>query len=69
MFLDGMSVPRIVQELNDKKYTTNVGKEFSRRRVYYILHNERYIGVFMWKDIRKDDLIPPIVSKETFYLA
>ena len=69
MFLDGMSVPRIVQELNNKKYTTNAGKEFSRSRVYYILHNERYIGVFMWKDIRKDDLIPPIVSKDTFYLA
>ena len=67
MFLDGMSVARIERELNDKKYTTDAGKVFSRSRVYYILHNERYIGTFQWKDIKKEGIIPPIISKESFH--
>ena len=31
-----------------------------------MLHNEKYIGVYKCQDIRLEDMIPPIISKELF---
>ena len=67
MFLNGLSVGRIATILNENHYTTTRGGIFKRNHVYSILHNERYTGVFSWKDIKKPDAIPPIISKEVFF--
>lgn len=69
MFLTGFSVRQITNTLNEEKLTTAQGYAFSRSRVYSILHNERYIGTYIWKDIRVPHAIPQIISNETFELA
>lgn len=69
LFLEGLSVRQITNELNDRKLTTAQGYEFSRSRVYYVLHNERYLGTFIWKDIRVPHSIPQIIPDDVFERA
>lgn len=69
MFLTGFSVRQITNALNEEKLTTANGYAFSRSRVYSILHNERYLGTYIWKDIRIPHAIPQIISDATFELA
>lgn len=67
LYLQGYDPSSIAKLLNQKHYTTARGRPFTRSPVYAILHNERYIGTFTWKDIRKPDSIPAILDKETFF--
>lgn len=66
LYLQGYEPRTISKILNQKCYTNTQGKEFKRSTVYAVLHNERYIGTFQWKDIKKPDAIPSIIDKDTF---
>lgn len=67
MYSEGMTVPEIVKELNSKGLRTLRGLKFTRNSLYAMLKNEKYIGVYTYKDeIRVDGGVPAIISKETF---
>lgn len=67
MALDGNRTASIVQELNNRHYLTAINKPFTNNSLTSILRNERYAGVFFWKNIRIEGGVPAIISKETFY--
>ena len=54
------------QDLNAEGYKTLRGKGFTTSTLNRILQNEKYIGVYEYKDIRVEDGIPALVSKELF---
>lgn len=56
----------IVARLNAEGYTTSRGGKFNKNSLRRILQNEKYIGVYSYKDIRVEDGIPAIVSRDIF---
>lgn len=66
LFLTGLSVQQIVNELTDRKLTTSKHHNFTRSRVYYVLHNQCYLGILKWKDVCIPNAIPQIISQEMF---
>lgn len=56
----------IVARLNEEGYRTSQGNPFNRSSVNRIIQNEKYKGVYQYKDIRIEDGIPAIVSQELF---
>lgn len=56
----------IYKRLNEEGYRTTRGGLFNKNSVRRILQNEKYIGVYEYEDIRVEDGIPAIVSKELF---
>lgn len=56
----------IYTRLNNEGYRTSRGGLFNKNSLRRILQNEKYIGVYEYKDIRVEDGIPAIVEKELF---
>lgn len=56
----------IIARLNEEGYRTVRGKLFCKNSIRRILQNEKYIGVYEYKDIRVEDGIPAIVDKDLF---
>ena len=56
----------IYQRLNDEGHRTVRGGLFNKNSIRRILQNEKYIGVYEFKDIRVEDGIPAIVDRELF---
>ena len=59
----------IINSLNNRGITTKTGKPFNKNSFHRMLVNERYIGVYEHSGIRVEDGIPPIISKEVFYMV
>ena len=58
---------RICEELNNRGYKTSTGIPFGKCSVAPIIRNEKYIGVYTYKDeIRIEGGIPAIVDRETW---
>lgn len=47
-------------------YRTSKGAKFGKSSFSKILHNEKYIGTYKFNDYQAEDVIPPIIDKETF---
>ena len=56
----------IIARLNAEGHRTVRGGLFNKNSVRRILQNEKYIGVYEYKDIRVEDGIPAIVDRELF---
>lgn len=56
----------IIARLNAEGYKTSHGGAFNKNSLRRILQNEKYIGVYSYKDIRVENGIPAIVSREIF---
>lgn len=56
----------IYARLNAEGYRTTRGGLFNKSSLRHILINEKYIGVYAFKDIRMEGGIPAIVDKELF---
>ena len=56
----------IVDRLNAEGYRTINGKPFSKTSVPLILKNEKYLGTYIYKDIRVENAFPAIVTRELF---
>ena len=54
----------IIARLNAEGYKTSHGGAFNKNSLRRILQNEKYIGVYSYKDIRVENGIPAIVSRE-----
>ena len=59
----------IINSLNSRGITTKTGKPFNKGSFVRMLVNERYIGVYEHSGIRVEDGVPPIISKEVFYIV
>lgn len=68
-YLKGASFAEISRNLNELGYRTRKGKPFSGQAIKRILTNRRYIGEFTFMDIVKEDGIPAIIDKDTFFMV
>lgn len=59
----------ICERLNNMGIKTSYGHTFSKSSIPRIIQNEKYIGVYKCGDIRPEDAVPPIISKEVFLMA
>ena len=79
-YLSGKSYYDIINMLNKRGYKTKKNLPFKKNSLYEILHNEKYIGTYIYnkgtgnkRHIVRDDMIKvenafePIISKEMFY--
>lgn len=57
----------IAASINQRGIKTSKGGEWGRNSFHRLLKNEKYIGVYEFGNIRVEDGIPPIISKELFY--
>lgn len=65
--LAGDDQTTICNRLNERGLKTKKGTPFSYSSMYSILHNERYIGTFIFNDVKTEDAIPQIVDKNTYW--
>ncbi len=56
----------IIQDLNARGIKTKSGKDWNKSSFNRLLSNERFTGVYIYKDIRIPGGIPPIISQELF---
>lgn len=83
-YIDGQGILEIASNLNLEGFRTKKGKEFGKNSIYDIISNERYTGVYIFNkgtknnhnrtsksdnEIRIEDGIPSIISKEIFKKA
>jgi len=66
-YASGETLFSLIKYLNDQGYTTSRGKPYGRSSLAKMLVNEKYIGVYAYKDIRDEDAIPALIDKDTFY--
>lgn len=82
MFVEGAGYGEIAKKLNLAGHKTKNGNEFSKMSIKDILTNEKYSGVYIFRKgskhnshaertdtIRKENMMPAIVSKEVFEKA
>lgn len=62
----GEPICAIVDDFNARSLRTKFGKSFTKSSFNKILHNERYTGTYIYKDIRVEGVIPAIISKPEF---
>ena len=77
MYLDGLGYANIADELNSQGFINKLGKPFRKTSIRDTLLNEKYTGTFIFgkkdkhgklteKEIRVENGIPAIISKEDF---
>lgn len=69
MLLEGRTPLSVCRTLNDEGKRTGTGKKFTRSTLTRIVNNERYRGVFYWKDVKRENGVPRIIDDKTFYSA
>lgn len=62
----GKPYMQIIADLNSDGFRTAQNKPFSKNSLRRILRNEKYIGVYRYRDIIDPAGIPPIIEKELF---
>ena len=64
----GETLFEIIRYLNTAGYKTPRGKPFARTSLDKLLKNEKYIGIYKFKDIIYDeDAVPALIDKDLFY--
>ena len=66
LYANGETVADICRMFNTKGYRTAKGVEFNRNSFKAMFKNERYIGIYKYRDIRIEDGIPAIIDKDLF---
>ena len=57
----------IAEDLNARGVRTSRGKPWSKSSFQTLLHNERYMGIYIYGDVRIKDGIPRIISDDLFW--
>ena len=65
-YASGKPMPDIIDGLNADGVRTVFGGEFKTNSIRRMIRNEKYIGVYRYRDIMDPDGIPPIVTPELF---
>ncbi len=69
-YVQGETMKSIADWLNDQGYRTSRGAKFSNSSLPRLLANEKYIGVYTYKNIIRDEnAVPALISKELFNKA
>lgn len=63
---DGDKIFQIIEDLNNRGIKTKKGKAWNRSSFNLLLSNERYTGLYTYRDVRVPGGIPQIISKELF---
>ena len=66
MFVQGYKFVEIAEYLNGRGIRTATGGKWNKGSFHRMLVNKVYIGQYSWKDIKLDDAVPPIITKDTF---
>ena len=67
MYSYGKRISEIIIHLNGQGFRTRLNRPFTKSSLRTILKNEKYIGIYTYKDeVRIEDGIPPIIEKELF---
>ncbi len=69
MYVQQKPNAEICERLNNMGIKTSYGHPFSKSSIPRIVQNEKYIGVYKCGDIRLENAVPPIISKEVFLMA
>lgn len=69
LYVNGTSIKDICDLFNNKGYRTAKGSVFNKNSFNTIFTNERYIGVYKYKDVRIEGGVPAIIDKKTFQSA
>ncbi|MBQ4187828.1 MAG: recombinase family protein [Firmicutes bacterium] len=62
----GKSVSQIINIFEEKGYRTSKGVPFNKNSFYHMFKNERYIGTYIYGDIRIENGMPAIVDRDLF---
>lgn len=65
-FAAGETFSDIATDLNNRGIRTKTGSAWGKNSFDRLISNERYIGTYIYKDIRIEGGIPPILEKELF---
>lgn len=65
-YADGERIADIANSLNARGVRTALGRPFTKSSFKTFWKNERYIGTFVYKDIRIENSVPAIIDKEVF---
>ena len=66
-YANGNTEFEIIEYLNERGVRTSRGSAFGKSSLAKLLHNEKYVGVYAYKDqIRVEDGVPAIVDRDTF---
>jgi len=68
-YANGTSITELCESFNSRGFKTAVGKPFNKNSFVKIFQNERYTGVYKYKEIRIEGGIPAIVTKEVFEMV
>ena len=66
LYVEGISMSRIVGILNASGQRTNTGKPFCLNKICNILSNECYLGTYIWGDVRIPGGMPAIIDRQTW---
>ena len=65
-YADGETVADICADFNARGYRTAKGAQFNKSSFKNIFRNEKYIGVYKYRDIRMEDALPRIVEDDVW---
>ena len=66
-YANGETETEIIQWLNDQGLRTSMKRPFTRNSLATLLHNEKYYGVYTFKDlVRIEGGVPAIIDKDLF---
>lgn len=66
LYANGANVTEIIDTMNSRGVKTSHGARWNKNSLHTILRNERYAGVYKWADVRIEDGIPAIITREMF---
>ena len=66
LYANGATVAEICEKFNNQGYRTAKGAKFNKNSFKSMFRNEKYVGVYTYKEIRIEDGVPAIVDKNTF---
>lgn len=65
-YAKGERAKDIIDRLNAEGFRTATGRPFSKTSLPLILRNEKYLGTYIYKDIRVENAFPAIVTRDLF---
>jgi len=68
-FLSGISFAEIARDLNARAITTGSGSKWNKGSFHNMMRNERYTGVYIYKDVRTEEGYPVILDRDTWLIA
>lgn len=66
LYAEGVTISDICDRFNNQGYRTSSGTRFNKNSFKTMFRNEKYIGVYAYKDIRIENGVPAIIDKDTF---